>query len=307
MTVTRTAIVLILLSVFMTCNTNKNYISEKDFLLDQERWRERRDSSLNDPYGWLSLAGLFWLEEGNNTFGGNRSNDIVFPSDSVPQFIGKFILIEGRVKAVINEGHNVYANGNRITSLDLIPDDTSEATKLTWGPLKWYLIKRGERFGIRLKDSTSSVLMNFQGMDMFEPTREWAVQATVEKYDPPKEIFVPDILGNVNTDSSPGAAVFEVKGVQYRLDLMNSGNNGEYFLVFADKTNGHDSYGSGRFLYVPVENENGTTILDFNKAYNPPCIFTPYATCPLPPMQNRLPFEIRSGEKSTGFSDHFTY
>jgi len=296
---------LILVLIVASCGGKRDTLSKEDFLKEQEDWRGRRFASLSKPYGWLSLTGLLWLEDGVNSFGAGPDNDIVFPSDTAPERMGEIIVNGKTVSIKILDDIDVFADGKNIKALNLVADDETGKTYLTWGPLLWYLVERDGRFGIRLKDSTNSILANFKGTDFYPPEQKWKIPARFEKYSPPKDIAVPNILGQTNNDKSPGALVFKVKGIEYRLDLLDTTYEGHYFLIFADKTNGHETYGAGRFAYIPKEDEAGWTTLDFNKAYSPPCIFTPFATCPIPPMQNRLPIEVKAGEKSTGYTFHF--
>ena len=165
------------------------------------------------------------------------------------------------------------------------------------GSLQWHVIKRQERFAIRLKDSLSSTRIEFPGIEMFDLNPEWRFVATFDRYDPPRTIKVPNILGTVSDQPSPGAVVFKVGRKKYRLDVTQERDNPNYFIAFGDSTNGFETYGGGRFVWVDVEDENGRVVLDFNKSYNPPCVFTDYSTCPLPPRQNRLPLRIEAGEK----------
>lgn len=303
MLIRKILITAILFSLF-SCGGKKQIISENEFQKDKENWRKNRTAYLKNPYGWLSLSGLFWLKEGINTFGSGEKNDIVFPNSLAPASVGTFNLNKDGVTAVINKGLKVIADGKPVSVLELIPDDSTDETIMNWGPLRWYLVKRGDQYGIRLKDTTNAVYQKFKGMDMYPASKKWLFRAKFTRYDPYREIFVPDILGNTNKELSPGYITFTYKREKYKLDLLNTTYEGHYFLVFADRTNGEGTYGAGRFAYVPMEDSTGYTLLDFNKAYSPPCIFTPFATCPLPPMQNRLPFKVTAGEKSTGYDDH---
>ncbi len=181
----------------------------------------------------------------------------------------------------------------------LASDADEDTTMLRRGSLLFYLIRRGDRLGVRVKDSQSEARRNFRGLDYFPIDPGWRIEARFEPYDPPKSISVPNVLGQDNAEKSPGAVVFEHGGKTYRLDPVLERGETDYFVIFGDRTNGNETYGAGRFLYVkpPVD---GRTVIDFNKAYNPPCVFTEYATCPLPPPQNKLPIRIEAGEKEYG-------
>ncbi len=169
---------------------------------------------------------------------------------------------------------------------------------LRWGTLSWFVIKRGDRIGVRLKDSANPLLSSFEGVPMFDVDPAHRYEGRFETYDPPGLIMIPTILGDLNETESPGAVVFEVEGETHRLDMWkDSDDPANFFTAFADLTNGDETYGGGKFIWVDAPDEQGRVVVDFNKSYNPPCVFTPYATCPLPPQQNRLDLAIRAGEK----------
>lgn len=259
-----------------------------------DEWKQRRDAGLRQEDGWLALVGLHWLEEGGNSFGSDPGNDLVFVA-SAPQEIGVFVRSGMEVELRARPGVEVLHGGEPVTSLQLRSDLTDEPTLLTTGSLTFYLIERGERLGIRVKDRASPLLTGFEGMDYFPVDPEWQLTARYEPYDAPREIEVPNILGTTSLERSPGALVIEVDGETYELQPTGDPSKG-LFLVFGDGTNGAETYGGGRFLEMPPPTA-GPVFVDLNRAYNPPCVFTPYATCPLPPAQNKLPFAIRAGEK----------
>ena len=163
--------------------------------------------------------------------------------------------------------------------------------------LRWFVIKRGERYAIRLRDLESPFLKEFHGIETFIVDSKWKLKA---KFVPTagKKIAILDITGQTSQQDSPGVLVFTIAGKEYKLDALTEGE--EFFIIFGDKTNKKETYGAGRFVYATKPDAEGYTFLDFNKAYNPPCAFTPYATCPLPPKQNLLPIEIKAGEKNYG-------
>jgi uncharacterized protein (DUF1684 family) len=170
------------------------------------------------------------------------------------------------------------------------------------GTLSLYLIERGNRTAVRVKDSASAPRRRFSGIESFPVREAWRVPARLDRYPPKKSIPIPNVLGGVTQEPSPGAVVFTVGGREYRLDAVEEEGEKDLFLIFGDRTNGVVTYGAGRFLYVSPPGADGRTVVDFNKAYNPPCAFTPFATCPLPPPQNRLPIAVEAGEKRYG--DH---
>ena len=261
-----------------------------------EGWRAGRVARLTADDGWLSVVGLVWLEEGANTFGSAKDNAIVLPS-LAPAHMGAIVLRNGRATVEPLAGIDLTADGEKIPGPRVLASDASgSATRLRYGSLLFYLIERGGNLGIRVKDGESPARREFRGLGYFPIDPTWRIEARFEPYDPPRSISVPNVLGRVDAEKSPGALVFERAGQTYRLDPVLERGETDYFVIFGDGTNGTDTYGAGRFLYVkpPVD---GKTIIDFNKAYNPPCVFTDYATCPLPPAQNRLKLRVEAGEK----------
>ena len=243
-------------------------------------WRKQREEGLKAPGGWLSVAGLFWLHEGANTFGKDASNEIVLPDG--PPKAGVFELQGGKV--------TVKMDG---AARELWPD-SADVAKV--GRLSLYVIQRGEKFGIRLKDPESEYRRNFHGIENFPAREEYRVTAAWVAE--PVKIPILNVLGQTDQMQSPGYATFQLHGRQYRLrPVLEAPDDRELFFIFRDQTSGKETYPAGRFLYSAMP-ENGKVVLDFNKAYNPPCAFTPYATCPLPPAENRLAVRIEAGEKT---------
>lgn len=274
------------------------------YLQGVEEWHARRIASLTKPDSWLSLAGLFWLKKGENSFGGSESNQIQFPVDKAPPQMGAFFLGDGIVSIRIIHGISVFNDGNKIESMRMKDDSEGSPTILTHGSLSWYIIKRGERFGIRLKDSESQQLIKFSGIDRYPVDPKWRIVAKFEAYESPRTIEIPNVMGTVSNDPSPGKLLFELDGQSYSLNPIADPDDKRWFLIFSDQTSGEETYGAGRFLYIDAPGENGTAIIDFNLAYNPPCAFTPFATCPLPPEQNHLAIPIKAGEKNYQGYDH---
>jgi uncharacterized protein (DUF1684 family) len=221
-----------------------------------ERWRAERATNLMADGGWLTVAGLFWLKEGPNTFGNNP-----------------------------------------VTSLELQPDSGGQPTILELGPLEMRVIQREEKFGIRLKDLNNPRRKEFPGLEWFPVSEKYRVTARFITHDEPREIPIPNVLGQVRNLQSPGYAVFELDGQDVRLHpVVYSPEDQDLFFIFRDATAPDETYGAGRFLYSSRPTE-GSLVLDFNKAYSPPCAFTDFATCPLPPKENRLALRIEAGEK----------
>jgi uncharacterized protein (DUF1684 family) len=263
-------------------------------------WHQERITSLKSENGWLNLAGLFWLSDGKNSLGRGSDFDITFPVADAPADLGKLYLEKGEVRFVPTKGADVSANNVPVTESTVIFRPTEKPITLAHGSLRWFIIKRGDKYGVRLRDLTSPYLKEFHGVDCFPVDQSWQIKARVEKPATPKTIPILDVLGLTSQQPLLGTLVFERNGQTYRLDAVGEGQ--KLFILFGDATNTHETYGSGRFLYADKPGPDGTTILDFNQAINPPCAFTPYATCPLPPKQNKLTLAVNAGEKRYG--DH---
>jgi uncharacterized protein (DUF1684 family) len=242
-------------------------------------WRKNREAKLKADGGWLSVAGLFWLHEGANHFGTAPANDIVLPDG--PAQAGTFQLQGGKVSLAMEGKSRVIAHDS---------DDVVHV-----GRLSLFVIQRGEKFGIRLKDPDSQYRREFHGIDYF-PANE-AYRVTANFVAEPRKIPILNVLGQTEQSECPGYAVFQLHGKEYRLyPIIEEPGDQQLFYILRDLTTGKETYGGGRFLYSAMP-ENGRVTLDFNKAYNPPCVFTPFATCPLPPKENHLPVRIEAGEK----------
>ncbi|ACT93419.1 DUF1684 domain-containing protein [Dyadobacter fermentans] len=259
-------------------------------------WHQKRIESLKAESGWLNLAGLFWLKEGKNTFGSAEENDILFPEGKSRPHLGEIVLEKDRITLKARPDAQIFADDQPVTALDLSSAD--KPVTLKHGSLRWFVIKRGDRYAIRLRDLESEYLKGFTGIERYPVQESWRVKA---RFVPTKghTVSITDVTGRTDDQVSPGKLVFTVNGREYSLDAV--GKPESLFIIFADQTNKHETYGSGRFLYSSVE-PDGTAWLDFNKAINPPCAFSPYATCPLPPKQNKLALAVSAGEKRYG--DH---
>lgn len=294
------ASLLLLASIsWVACREPEPLAAEPDpaYVEEVRAWHERRQARLRQPDGWLSLVGLHWLEEGASSFGSAPTADVVFPAESAPLEMGRLLLEERRVTLDPAAGVEMtLEDGTPITGpVPLLSDAGQDPTVVRHGTLRFHVIERGERVGIRVKDSNSPVRAEFTAIETYPIDPAWRIEARFVPYDPPKILRIPDVLGAVNEEPSPGALAFTVGGREYRLDPTRVGD--ELFVVFADATNGDETYGGGRFVYTELPDDDGAVVLDFNKAYNPPCVFTPYSTCPLPPADNRLPIRIEAGEK----------
>jgi len=287
---------------FFVCSTDLQNTTDPNYINKIEKWHQTRLERLKDKNGWLSLAGLFWLEPGENTFGSDSGNDFVVRSIKTYPIIGKFVLNQGNVRFVARKDIPVTFKNQSVTDLILKNDTQREPTILKLGTLSWYIIKRGKKLGVRLKDASHPRLQKLNKIEVFPINSNWRIEAKLEKYDTPRSINIPTVLGTTEKQMSPGVLIFRIKGILCRLNP--TGGEGNLFVIFGDRTNGSETYGGGRFLVVKKPDSNGHTIVDFNKAYNPPCVFSPYATCPLPPEENILTLRVTAGEKMVKDFNH---
>ena len=265
-----------------------------------EQWKSKRLASLKGEDGWLSLVGLHWLKEGENKIGSDPSSDVPLPEGKSPRVAGSIFLNGGATRIEARPGSGITSEGKPVTSLDLQPDTGGKPTVLKLGTLTFHVIKRGERLGVRVKDSASPERTNFRGLEYFPVDERWRVEARFEPHNPPKSIPIVNVLGMEEDTPSPGTLVFDLNGQTYRLDALTEEGEPQFFVIFADQTSGKETYGAGRYLYAGPPDSAGRLLIDFNEAYSPPCAFTKYATCPLPPEQNKLPVRVEAGEKFAG-------
>jgi len=295
-------VLLLLALLSLTGGSPPGTSAEAAYHAEIEKWRADRVARLRAEDGWLTVVGLSWLEEGDNSVGAAPSNRVVLSAAKSPPLLGRIRVTGGKAHLEVAPGVEVTHDGRRVQSLDLASDEAGKPTVARHGTLSFYLIRRGEKLGVRVKDSANAARKSFHGIESYPVRSAWRLDARFEPYPLKKSIPIPNILGTVSQEPSPGAVVFRVGGKEHRLDAVDEPGEEELFLIFGDRTNGTETYGAGRFLYAPRPGRDGKTVVDFNKAYNPPCAFTPFATCPLPPPQNRLPVGIEAGEKKYG--DH---
>jgi uncharacterized protein (DUF1684 family) len=272
-------------------------VSQASYQAEIEKWRHEREAALKADDGWLTVAGLFWLKEGKNTVGTDPANNFVLPKRSAPGSVGVFEFHNGGTTFQATAGVPVTLNGKPTTRATLKPDTSGSPDILRIHDLTMFVIQRGSRFGIRVKDKNSERRRAFTGLKYFPVSERYRIRAKFVPYNPPKKLAVPNILGDVEEETSPGYVVFTANGQQCQLDPVGEGAG--LFFIFKDLTAEKETYPSGRFLFAELP-KNGEVVLDFNKAVNPPCAFTPFATCPLPPKQNYLPARIEAGELRYG-------
>ena len=256
-----------------------------------EAWRRERYAALRRDIGWLTLAGLGWLGPGANRVGSDPAADIVLPSG--PPEAGTITLTE---EAVLANGAFVH-RGAPVQDMPLTSDRDGDPTMLELGSLRLCLIERGGRLAIRTWDTDAPARRHFRGISHFPVDAAWRIDARVEPH-PGRMLGVPDVLGTADEVEAPADVAFEIAGVTHRLQGLTGGDDGSLWLVFGDLTNGAETYGGGRFVYTGRPDADGGVVVDFNRAYNPPCVFSPYATCPLPWPENRLPIRVEAGERT---------
>ncbi len=268
-----------------------------------EKWHHDRIEDLKKPNGWLNLEGLFWLHTGVNSFGKAEGSDCYYTNSIFPNHLGDFIYEGDSIVWV-----NAIPNGALVDNI-LLPlgkkqlvfkeeEGRDFAASLIFDQFRWVIIKREDKIGVRFRNLNAETLVNFKGIERFPVDAKWRIKAVLN---PPVQnsIMITNIIGQTSPQKSAGILAFTLKGKQYSLDVIDEGGP-KYFITFADETSGITTYGAGRFIEIAKPDANGNTEIDFNLAYNPPCAFTAFATCPLPPAQNRLTFSIPAGEKKFG-------
>jgi uncharacterized protein (DUF1684 family) len=263
-----------------------------------DNWHRQRIQNLKADDGWLNLAGLFWLKDGINSFGTAKTNAVIFPAGTINGQAGYFEKTGNTVKVVAAKGASIKVNGKPVKEAVIFSSDFSKPAVVSCGNLQWTIIKRENKIGVRLRNLKSDQLAHFTGVQRFPVDPAWKVEATLVNENHPADISITNVLGQTSPQKSPGKLVFSINGKQYSLDALDE--DGKLFILFADATSGKTTYTTGRFLSADNPGPGGKTVLDFNKAYNPPCAFTPYATCPLPPAQNVLAVAVTAGEKKYG-------
>jgi uncharacterized protein len=279
--------------IFSSCSRGVQEMSQEEYVRHIEEWDNQRLQRLKAPDGWINLAGLHWLNEGENRMGSLPQNDIVLPRG--PANMGNMKLEGNRVIFNPEPGAGVVAEGKPVEESITIFDEKGNTVLLKTGSLGMNIIRRGERFGIRLRDYEHPRLEEFQKIDRYPADRNWIVRAAFIETDDEMTIRVPDVLGGISEEQVPGVLEFIIDGETFR--LFPTGSRNRLFIIFADETSGMETYGGGRFIYADGPDRKGYVYIDFNKAYNPPCAISQYTTCPLPPRENILPVKITAGEK----------
>jgi uncharacterized protein (DUF1684 family) len=283
-------IALLALIALMSCQHRH---ADPAYRQEIEKWQANRATRLKAEDSWLSLAGLQWLNPGYNTI----SN----PPDS-----GRVGVSNGVVTLVPNLAAGLQIDGKPVTAPTVLLDDSDPKgpTVVQRGSVRFNAIKRNEKYALRIKDANNPARVHFLGLDYFPINPDWRFVARFEPYPTPHKVPITNVLGMTSDETSPGELVIDVDGKPYRIQPILEQGEKDWFIIFKDATAGHETYAAARYVYASPPGPDGTTVLDFNKAYNPPCAFTPFATCPLPPPQNKLPFRIEAGEKKYRGSAH---
>ena len=260
-------------------------------------WQARRTVSISGTNGWSTLVGLHWLSEGRSTCGSDTQQTHVFPAGRAPGFVGTWIREGRKVRFVPAEGIAATVNGKAVPTRPLRTDAKGAKPEvLRIGDLSVTVIVRGERVGLRVRDPKAPTRVHFQGLEYFPERPDWVLSGRLVPAKPGTVLPVLNILGDIEEMPAAGPVVFEKDGREFRLDVALDTEEDDLFLLFKDATSGKETYPAGRFLHTAKPGRDGRVVLDFNRAYNPPCAFTSFATCPLPPRQNRLGARVEAGE-----------
>ena len=277
----------------------------KDPAHEQEirEWHAKRVERLKAPGGWLSLVGLFWLKEGGNRVGSDPSLEIVLPK-SAPSQVGTLMLTGGKVSFASAPGVTPTSGDNPVIRMDKVRTDADEKPdKINIGSVTFHVIDRQRKLGVRVSDTNAPTRKQFTSIETYPVDGRYKVQAKWVPFEKKPTVEIATVIpGIVEKYEVPGEAIFTIDGKEVRLRPVIEEGSEDLFIIFGDATNGPETYGAGRFLYAK-QPKDGVLTIDFNKAYNPPCAFTPYATCPLPPDENRVDVRIPAGEKKYG-GDH---
>jgi hypothetical protein len=282
------------------CLLAQSMPAQEAYIRSVDDWHAGRIARLRAEDGWLSLVGRDWLHPGENTLGSAPGSTVLLPEGAAPAKAGQFVLEGTRVRFRPFPGSGILLNGKPATEAVLKSDVDGQPDQLQAGRVRFYVIRRGDRFGIRLKDPEAPGRKAFHGVPRYPVDPAWRVEADFTPYASPQTRAIATVVGTTEPMTAPGLLRFKVRGRELTLEpLVEDPEHPELFLIFNDATSARGTYAAGRFLYADMP-KNGKVVLDFNRAVNPPCAFTPFATCPLPPKQNQLAIAITAGEKDPG-------
>lgn len=279
-------------------------VADPGFVAEQDAWRAERRAELRRPDGWASLIGLHWIELPAHYVGSGPTAGIRLAKG--PERMGLLQQQGGKVFLTPDAEAGLTVDGEPAQGrFELLPDSSPTPTVVGFDEGKGLLtlIDRGGRKALRVKHAEAEGLVRMGELDYWPADPSWRIQARFQRHPPGRTIQIVDILGQQGPQPNPGVVEFERDGMLYRLEALE-GEDGGLFLIFADRTSGHESYAAGRYLYTAAPDADGGVVVDFNRAYNPPCVFSPYATCPLPPPGNRMPVAVTAGEKKYALAVH---
>jgi uncharacterized protein (DUF1684 family) len=260
-----------------------------------QEWRAGRLERLVAPTGFLTQVGLFWLEDGRYTVGSGPDNAIRLPASAADR-VGEIVVNDGVVSMTIADGVEVTYQEFPVDEIELPADTSGDFVMLQHGSIAWSIIERGGKLAVRVRDFEHPWIKTFGPIPYYDIDVDYRVEATLHPYDEPRRITVNTVIeGFTQNPVAPGTVTFAIDGVEYELEPTQAGDN--LFFVFGDKTNRDDTYGAGRYLYAAMPGEDGRFVLDFNRAYSPPCAFNDFSTCPVASPRNRLPIRVEVGEK----------
>ncbi|HET6957634.1 MAG TPA: DUF1684 domain-containing protein [Vicinamibacterales bacterium] len=264
---------------------------------DVEKFRQQREAKLTSDTGWLTIAGLYFLTKPQTTVGSAGDNDVVLPTGT-PSRVGTFVLAKnGKVSVTLEPGvQPTLLDGRPFSGGPIKSDGEGSPDRLVLGDVQVWVHQSGERPAIRVRDKNNPLRKEFTGMKWYPVSDAYRVEGTFEPYEKPQELQIPNMLGDIDTMTVPGRVRFTLNGKEHNMVAVTE-NEMEFWFIFRDLTSGDTTYPAARFLYTPRPDANGKVTLDFNRAENPPCAFNSYATCPLPPPENRLQVRVEAGEK----------
>jgi len=285
-----------LLALLHTCgDTNDLGLAPlpDDYHNQLEAWKAYRVGVLTEPTGWLRLVDLIWLEEGDNTFGSSPDVDVRFPEGTIDPIAGTFHLVDGVVTMQVREGTTITHEGQAVE--EIVIRDEQNRRELHHGDLIWFIDVRGDRYGVRLFNIDTPRADDFDGFPFFETDPNWHLKGRFIPWEEERTVRLANVLGDTVHRTSPGSVEFEVDGRLHRLEAYEAING--LFIMFTDETGRSETFQAGRYVIIDPPDEQNRVIIDFNRAYNPPCAFSRFTTCHLPPRENRLDIEVHAGEK----------
>ena len=286
--------VLLFASLVMACEQDVVTVETENHQQAIQAWRAARHERLNKPDGWLTLVGLEWLEPGETRVGRSADNDVQLGGG--PDYWGTVVLKDGQLSFQSLDSERVEINGHALSQSRLVPDTEGEPTVISSGTLSFNIIFR-ESYALRIKDSQAGALKNFRGVDNYPIDQSWRIESSLIPATEGAMLEITNVLGQVYELAVFGTFEFKKDDKTHQLLGLGTRDSENLWFIFADRTNGHGTYGAGRYLYSDGMPVNGQLTVDFNKSYNPPCAFNPYSTCPIPPQGNRLDLFVLAGEK----------